>query len=57
MSDRLVDAVIVWDRYLSGEYQHHIAAHFGVNPGRVNEVLKGHKHLGSEHIARSRHAA
>ncbi len=25
----------------AGMYQHQIAAHFGVNPGRVCEVLKG----------------
>lgn len=37
------DAVSIWLRHWDGEYQHHIAASFGVNPGRINEVLKGHK--------------
>ena len=46
------DAVHVWLRHWNGEFQHHIAAHFGVNPGRVNEVLKGHRHPNSEQIAR-----
>lgn len=43
-----VDAVNIWLRYWSGEYQHNIAASYGVNPGRVNEVLKGHRHIGSQ---------
>ncbi|WGS20826.1 MULTISPECIES: hypothetical protein [unclassified Bradyrhizobium] len=34
------DAVYVWLRHWRGEYQHHIAASYNVNPGRVNEVLK-----------------
>lgn len=46
------DAVQVWIRHWNGEYQHAIAASFGVNQGRVNEVLKGHRHSGSEEIAR-----
>jgi hypothetical protein len=46
-----VDAIEVWLRHWSGQFQHHIAAHFGVNPGRVNEVLKGHKFLGSREDA------
>lgn len=46
------DAVQVWVRHWSGEYQHVIAASFGVNQGRVNEVLKGRRHPGSEDIAR-----
>jgi hypothetical protein len=51
------DAVAVWDLHLDGVYQHKIAARFGVNPGRVNEVLKGHKHSGSEQVARARRSA
>lgn len=35
------DAVNIWLRRWKGEYQHRIAASYGVNPGRVNEVLKG----------------
>lgn len=46
------DAAQVWIRHWKGEYQHAIAASFGVNQGRVNEVLKGHRHPGSEEIAR-----
>ncbi|WP_223218132.1 hypothetical protein [Rhizobium wenxiniae] len=42
------DAVCFWLRHWSGEFQHHIAASYGVNPGRVSEVLKRRKHLGSE---------
>lgn len=46
------DAVEVWLRHFDGAYQHNIAAYFGVNPGRVNDVLKRRKHIGSEQIAR-----
>jgi hypothetical protein len=42
------DAVNVWLRYWAGEFQHHIAASYCVNPGRVSEVLKRRKHVGSE---------
>ncbi len=45
------DAVNIWLRHWAGEYQHVIAASYGVNPGRVNEVLKGHRHAGSEEEA------
>lgn len=48
------DAVEVWLRYWAGEFQHRIAALFDVNPGRVNEVIKGKRHPGSEAIARQR---
>jgi len=46
------DAVKVWLRYWDGDYQHHIAASFGVNPGRVNEVIKRRRLVGSEAIAK-----
>jgi hypothetical protein len=46
------DAVEVWRRYWAGEYQNRIAAYFDVNPGRVNEVIKGRRHPGSEQAAR-----
>ena len=46
------DAINVWRRHWTGEYQHHIAASYGVNPGRVNDVLKGRKHFGSQDDAR-----
>jgi len=48
------DAVQVWLRHWQGEYQHAIAASFGVNQGRVNEVLKGKRHVGSEQVARDK---
>ncbi|MDK4739420.1 hypothetical protein PH547_11100 [Rhizobium sp. CNPSo 3464] len=48
------DAVQVWLRHWGGEYQHAIAASYGVNQGRVNEVLKGKRHAGSEQVARSK---
>ena len=41
------DAVNIWLRYWHGEYQHRIAASYNVNPGRVNEVLKERRHIGS----------
>ena len=37
------DAVTVWQMRREGYFQHQIAAHFGVNPGRINDVLKGRK--------------
>jgi hypothetical protein len=51
------DAVDIWLRHWSGEFQHRIAAVFDVNPGRVNEVLKGTKHAGSREAAMSRKSA
>lgn len=48
------DAVDVWLRHWAGEYQHHIAANYGVNPGRVNDILKGRKHPASEAVAASK---
>lgn len=45
------DAVEVWMRHWAGEFQNRIAARFDVNPGRVNEVLKGTRHKGSEDVA------
>lgn len=45
------DAVDIWLRHWQGEYQHRIAASYDVNPGRVNEVLKGTRHPGSEERA------
>jgi plasmid maintenance system antidote protein VapI len=46
------DAVEIWKLRLRGEFQNRIAAQFDVNPGRVNEILKGEKHVGSEQAAR-----
>ncbi|MGE3064132.1 MAG: hypothetical protein AB7K67_00980 [Hyphomicrobiaceae bacterium] len=46
------DAVSVWLRHWDGEFQNRIAADFDVNPGRVNEVLKEKRHVGSRDLAR-----
>lgn len=45
------DAVNVWLKYWNGIYQHRIAADYGVNPGRVNDVLKERMHFGSKAVA------
>ena len=45
------DATQVWIRHWNGEFQNRIAADFDTNPGRVNEVLKGHLHKGSREMA------
>ena len=45
------EAVDVWLRHWAGEFQHRIAAFYGVNAGRVNEVLKERKHIGSREAA------
>lgn len=37
------DAVEIWLCHFSGALQHHIAARFGVNQGRVNDILKERK--------------
>lgn len=49
------DAVEIWIRHWKGEFQNRIAASLDVNPGRVNEVLKGLAHNGSRDIAHSRY--
>ena len=46
------EAVAVWRLYWRGVYQDRIAAMFDVNPGRVSEVVKRRKHIGSEDAAR-----
>ena len=45
------DAVNIWLRHWNGEYQNRIAASYDVNPGRVSDVLKGRKHVGSREAA------
>lgn len=45
------DAVDIWPRHWLGEFQHDIAASYGVNPGRVNDVLKERAHYGSKNAA------
>lgn len=51
------DAVQIWLRHRAGEFQNRIAASFDVNPGRVNEVLKERKHVGSREAALSKRSA
>ena len=45
------DAVDVWVSHLRGEFQHLIAAKYGVNQGRINDVLKERMHPGSKQAA------
>jgi hypothetical protein len=52
-----VDAIDIWLRRWSGEYQHNIAAAYGVNPGRVNDVLKERTHIGSKQAAMTKQSA
>ncbi|MFC6746542.1 hypothetical protein [Methylobacterium persicinum] len=49
--------MIIWHWHWNGEFQHRIAATFDVNPGRVNEVLKGRRHPESRALALSRRLA
>jgi hypothetical protein len=51
------DAVDVWLRHWSGEFQHMIAADYAVNQGRINEVLKGRLHSGSREVAKRKRTA
>ena len=49
------DAIDIWHRHWDGEFQHRIAAFYDVNPGRISEILKGHKHVGSKQAAQERY--
>lgn len=51
------DAVQIWLCHWNGEFQNRIAASFDVNPGRVNEVLKERKFIGSREAALSSRSA
>ena len=51
------DAVAVWLLHWEGHFQNRIAAMFDVNPGRINEILKGHRHQGSKAEAAIRRSA
>jgi predicted XRE-type DNA-binding protein len=51
------DAVDIWLRHWAGQFQHNIAAAFGVNQGRVNDVLKERLHVGSKQVAASKRPA
>jgi hypothetical protein len=57
ISRRVDDAVDMWLRHWHGEFQHTIAASYGVNQGRLNEVLKEKLHVGSKQIASSKRSA
>lgn len=51
------DSIQIWLRHWNGEFQNRIAASFDVNPGRVNDVLKERKHVGSREAALSQRSA
>jgi predicted XRE-type DNA-binding protein len=51
------DAVDIWLRHWAGQFQHDIAAAFGVNQGRVNDVLKERMHVGSKQLAAAKRPA
>jgi hypothetical protein len=51
------NAVQIWLRHWNGEFQNRIAASFDVNPGRVNEVLKERKFIGSREAALTKRSA
>jgi hypothetical protein len=51
------DAIQIWLRHWNGEFQNRIAASLDVNPGRVNEVLKERKFVGSREAALSKRSA
>lgn len=50
-------AVEVWLLHWDNLYQHQIAAKLFTNQGRVNEVLKLRKHVGSREAALSKRSA
>jgi hypothetical protein len=47
----LADAVEIWLRRAQGEAQHVLAAAYGVNPGRIAEVLSGKRFPEAQVIA------
>lgn len=47
----LRDAIEIWRMRWRGMCQHDIAAVFHVNPGRVNEVLKGKRFPNAQALA------
>jgi hypothetical protein len=51
------EAVDVWLRYWSGQYQHEIAAAYVINQRAVNHVLKERTHIGSKQVAASKRSA
>jgi hypothetical protein len=51
------EAVDVWLRSSSGQYQHQIAAAYEINVRAVNHVLKEKDHIGSKQVAASKRSA
>jgi len=51
------EAVDVWLRSWSGQYQHQIAAAYEINVRAVNHVLKEKTHVGSKQVAASKRSA
>lgn len=51
------DAVNIWLQHWAGRYQHHIAADYRCNAGRVNEVLKEKRQIGSRQVAEQKRKA
>lgn len=51
------DAVDIWLRRWSGQFQHKIAADYDVNSARINDVLKERTHIGSKQVAASKRSA
>jgi hypothetical protein len=51
------DAVDIWLRRWDGQFQHKIAADYGVNSARINDVLKERTHIGSKQVAASKRSA
>lgn len=51
------DAVQMWLCHWTGEFLNRIAARLDVNPGRVNEVLKERKFIGSREAALQKRSA
>jgi hypothetical protein len=47
-------AVDVWMRRFSGQFQHEIAAAYVINVRAVNHVLKERTHIGSKQVAEAR---
>jgi hypothetical protein len=48
------EAVDVWMRHFSGQYQHQIAAAYIINVRAVNHVVKEKTHIGSKQVADAR---
>jgi hypothetical protein len=51
------DAVDIWLQHWAGRFQHHIAADYRCNAGRINEVLKEKRHVGSKQVAEKKRKA